>query len=399
MTGLAPWSKRSRPMACCKRRFSFFFSDNGGVNWQAMNKERPGKTNDLASPFATIPPTSNHPLRGGKASIYEGGTREPCIVVWPGVVKPGGQSDALIQSIDWLPTLTEALGVPLPSALKLDGRSFLPVLKGATAKHRETLFTFFPHHTPASSQLPAVSVRRGDWKLIRFLYDGPRQEHRYELYNLHDDIGESRDLAGNQPERVKELDRLIDGFLEETQAVVPGPNPAYNSNGAASDTSSADPLLGWKARNCQANVKQGILTLSSQPKPGPIFLGNAMGKQSGPVTVRMRARAKVVGTGKVEWLPSGKPEATERHEVSFSVSDGWQELAVLVPTKGPLGIVRLYLPAEREGVEIDWIALAGEGGGRVEAMGFLMPRPGGRGCRASESGRRFGRSIDGCSSS
>ena len=78
----------------------------------------------------TSPPTSNLPLRNGKASLYEGGVREPCIVVWPGVTKAGTENDTVIQSIDWMPTLLDMAGVPLPADAKPDGLSLAPVLKG-----------------------------------------------------------------------------------------------------------------------------------------------------------------------------------------------------------------------------------------------------------------------------
>lgn len=204
-----------------------FFSDNGGVNWQALKKEGKGGPDDLAKPYAAIPPTTNAPLRGGKASIYEGGTREPCFVIWPGVVKPNTRTDAMIQSIDFYPTLAEMVGAKMPLSQVLDGRSFVPVLKGATATHRDTIFNFFPHHIIATSQLPAASVRHGDWKLIRYFHDGPNQAHRYELYQLRDDLGETKNLADRETAKVKELDALLEHFLTETTALVPGANPAY----------------------------------------------------------------------------------------------------------------------------------------------------------------------------
>ena len=209
------------------RTLIVFFSDNGGVNWSTLDMEDGGIRSAAAVEFAKIPQTSNAPLRGGKASIYEGGVREPCFVVWPGVVSVGSRSAALIQSIDFNPTLREIAGAKTQPGQLVDGRSFLPVLKGAATKHRETIFTFFPHHIPHTGQLPAVSVRRGDWKLIRFFHDGPKQEHRYELYHLRNDLGETRDLAAVEPALVKELDALIEDFLKDTGAPVPGPNPAY----------------------------------------------------------------------------------------------------------------------------------------------------------------------------
>ena len=82
------------------RTIIVFFSDNGGVH--CPPRHRP-------EGFGTCRPPATRPLRGGKATLYEGGTREPCIVVWPGKVKPGTTSDALIQSIDFYPTLLEML--------------------------------------------------------------------------------------------------------------------------------------------------------------------------------------------------------------------------------------------------------------------------------------------------
>ena len=189
-----------------------FFSDNGGNMYDRVDG---------------IPPTSNAPLRGGKATLYEGGTREPCVVVWPGKVKPGSRSDALLSSIDWYPTLLEMAGVQPKQAVKLDGVSQTPALLG-TSTPRETVFCYFPHYTPVTGALPATWVRRGDWKLIRFFCDNPDQSDRFELYNLKTDIGETKNMAVEKPELVKELDSLIDAFHKNTGALIPQKNPAFN---------------------------------------------------------------------------------------------------------------------------------------------------------------------------
>lgn len=336
-----------------ERTLIVFFSDNGGVNWQALKREGRGGPEDLAAPFAAIPPTSNAPLRGGKASVFEGGVREPCLVVWPGVVPAASRSEAMIQSIDFLPTLAEAAGATLPAPARIDGRSFLPVLRGDATAHRDTIFTFFPHHTPASSQLPACALRRGDWKLIRYFHDGPRQEHRYELYNLRQDLGETNDVARAHPDLVRELDLLITGFLKDTGAVVPGPNPDYGS--AALTAAPADPLQGWKARGCEAAVKDGLLTVTpASPSP---FLGFAPGKLDAPTQLRCRLRAPA-GTGRVDWLPGVAAPSAETKSTPLAFHGGWEEVTADVPApRGKAGILRLYLPAPGGPVEIDWIEL------------------------------------------
>jgi arylsulfatase A-like enzyme len=194
-----------------------FTGDNGGVSWQEVEG---------------APVTSNLPLRNGKASLYEGGTREPLLVAWPGHARGGTTSDALVSSIDFAPTLLQMAGLdPAPPAGQpLDGTSFAPVLDGSGTFARDTLFCHFPHYVPASANLPGTWARRGDWKLIRFHADGPGQADRFELYNLRDDLGETTNREADHPEIVRELNAAIDRHLKETGALVPSPNPAFNPN-------------------------------------------------------------------------------------------------------------------------------------------------------------------------
>ena len=190
-----------------------FTSDNGGN----MYNEVDGAT-----------PTSNAPLRGGKATVFEGGIRVPCIVTWPGIVAPGTRSDAVVQSCDFYPTLLEALSVQPAPDQKFDGISIVPALKGQPLT-RDAIFTYFPHAPGVPHWLPpAVTVHQGDWKLIRIFFGGEGGAHRWQLYNLREDLGEKKDLAAGDPERVKAMDALIEQFLTETQAVTPVKNPTFN---------------------------------------------------------------------------------------------------------------------------------------------------------------------------
>jgi arylsulfatase A-like enzyme len=190
-----------------------FTSDNGGN----MYNEVDGTT-----------PTSNAPLRGGKATMFEGGTRVPGVIVWPGITTAGSRSDALIQSEDYYPTLLAGLNLKPAKGQRFDGSSILPALKG-DALNDKVLFQYFPHSPGVPDWLPpAVSVHRGDWKLIRIFHGGDKGAHRYLLFNLRDDLGEKHNLAAKEPQRVQEMDALIEQFLAETKAVVPIPNPAFN---------------------------------------------------------------------------------------------------------------------------------------------------------------------------
>jgi arylsulfatase A-like enzyme len=193
------------------RTIVIFTSDNGG---------------NIHERVEGVPPTSNAPLRGGKASLYEGGTRVPCIVAWPGKTAPGGRTSALLSSVDLFPTVLEMAGVARPPDLKLDGVSQVPALLGRGAA-REAAFCHFPHYTPATGALPATWVRKGDWKLIRFHHDGEGQEDRFELYEVAKDPGEERNLAADNPDRVKDLAALIEGHLRDTGTVIPARNPRF----------------------------------------------------------------------------------------------------------------------------------------------------------------------------
>ncbi|MFY8222966.1 MAG: sulfatase-like hydrolase/transferase [Pirellulales bacterium] len=190
-----------------------FTSDNGGN----MYDEVDGTT-----------ATSNRPLRGGKATMYEGGTRVPCVIAWPGKTTPGSRSEALVQSEDFYPTLLAGLGLEPAAGQRFDGASLLPALAGDPLAGR-AIFQYFPHDPVVPDWLPpSVSVHCGDWKLIRIFHGGEAGTHDYRLYNLADDPGEQNNLAAAEPQRVADLDARIGAFLSETRAVLPVPNPAFD---------------------------------------------------------------------------------------------------------------------------------------------------------------------------
>jgi arylsulfatase A-like enzyme len=119
-----------------------------------------------------LPPTNNEPLRAGKGTLYEGGVRVPLIVAWPGTIPGGAVASEVACSIDFYPTLLDLLKLPKRDDVQFDGISLAPVLRDAGAKlQREAVFNFFPHGGPAKP--PGVTVRQGDWKLIRWFETGP----------------------------------------------------------------------------------------------------------------------------------------------------------------------------------------------------------------------------------
>ena len=166
-------------------------------------------------------PTCNAPLAEGKGWMYEGGTREPLIVKWPGVTKPGSTCSVPVTTPDFYPTFLEIAGLPLLPEQHCDGVSLVPLLEGGDALQRDAIFWHYPHYGNQGGT-PGSSVRMGDWKLIEFFEDG-----RLELYNLAEDIGEENNRAGDEPERVREMHARLIEWRESVEAKIPQPNPDW----------------------------------------------------------------------------------------------------------------------------------------------------------------------------
>lgn len=194
--------------------------------------------------------SSQEPLRGNKGCYYEGGIREPFIVRWPGVTKPGSQCDVPVINQDLFPTFLAAAGASVPEGKVLDGESLIPLLKGDGALKRQAIFWHFPGYLNSPvirgreldvrtgfRTRPVSVIHKGDWKLHLFheewQLDGGREKieasHAVELYNLAEDIGERNDLAvSNLEKRDELLDDLL-AWIKATGALIPDkPNPYYD---------------------------------------------------------------------------------------------------------------------------------------------------------------------------
>ncbi len=192
-----------------------FYSDNGGNMYDIVN----GK--DV---------TNNFPLKYGKGNIHEGGIKVPCVISWAGKIRPESISQQSISSVDFYPTFLELAGIKPDKAQIIDGENLLPVLTGNKELKRKAIYCHFPHYTPATSNFPSTSVRKGDWKLIKVYGEGESQSHAFELYNLVDDEGETTNLAEKFPKKVKELHKLIVQHIAETDGLTPIINPAFKAN-------------------------------------------------------------------------------------------------------------------------------------------------------------------------
>jgi hypothetical protein len=355
-----------------------FYSDNGGnVHSNVPATAKTAKAEKAKSEFLTDwrkwagdqPPTMNTPLRDGKGTLYEGGTRVPLMWAWAGKIKPGTTSDAVVGPIDVYPTVIDLLGIKKPARQVFDGLSYAKVLKGEDNLERKAYFNYHPH--AGANRAGGVWVRTGDFKLLRWF--GNPSTH--ELYNLREDISEAKNLVEAMPEKVKELSALIDGFLKDTGATYPRPNPGFQAKPvAAGKAAVGDDLQGWVPKGVKTSLKEGALHIEADGRMP--FIANArLGtlKNEGTVNMTLRVRSATGGEGKVQWRTSAQETFVSEGQVAtFKVPAGnvWNEVPVKLDVTGEVAHVRVYVPAQNGGVEVDWIKVAPAGKGKEMSWDF-----------------------------
>lgn len=219
----------------------FFISDNGGPLAQTAD---------------------NTPLRGGKHQDYEGGVRVPFLVCWPGKLKPG-ESQAVVISLDILPTALAATGLPSPTEKPLDGINLLPILRGESPAPTRNLFW------SSGSEEGWWAVRSGDWKLVG-------EKARVGLFDLAQDISEKNDLAAKMPEKVAELTKLHDAWLAEMPEPIQAGAKRYGMTPPAGATKKkpkaerkknkgAPPLQSPDAVEVKGAVRESFATMPAKP--------------------------------------------------------------------------------------------------------------------------------------
>jgi len=176
-----------------------FTSDNGGLS------------------TAEGSPTCNSPLSEGKGWMYDGGVREPLIIKWPGVIQSGSVCEVAVTSPDFYPTLLELAGLSLLPEQHYDGISIAPLLYGEESIDREAIYWHYPHYGNQGGT-PGSAIRRGDHKLIEFFEDG-----RLELYNLREDISETKNLVTAEPQLAAEMHRMLVSWRNSIEALMPQP--------------------------------------------------------------------------------------------------------------------------------------------------------------------------------
>lgn len=342
-----------------------FISDNGGNMYNGIENY------DGEGTMSISPPTSNAPLRGGKASVYEGGIRVPCVIVWPGVTKPGIRSDAIIQTTDFYPTILNLLGIPLPPDHVVDGVDITSALRGEKFNRPSGLITYFPFGTPVPEWLPpSMSIRVGDWKLIRLFYQGENGAHDYRLYNLKDDLSEQNNLAGSYPEKVVEMDRMIEKYIESARPVLPRPNPNFDPaqyhperigiqpgglsvqksmRARSTPPKGAEQAGNWKIKKqggVGLTINDGILVIDFNGEDPWIYTDDLnVAGLTGSVTLDLEILTEQSGTLQVfcGWNGRGFVAKSDIKRAVPAVKE-WVPVSVVLPVKGTLTSLRIDPP-------------------------------------------------------
>ena len=193
---------RLRELGLDKNTIIIFTSDNGGLSTSEGS------------------PTCNSPLRAGKGWLYEGGIRVPLIIKYPGETKPGTERKTPVSSVDFFSTIIE-ITKSEPVSVKTDGISIVPLLKKDKMKTRP-LYWHYPHYSNQGVE-PGSAVRLGKYKLIDNFEKG-----KQELYDLENDLSETKDISSSNPEKTRELFKLLENWRNKTNAKMMEPNPKWN---------------------------------------------------------------------------------------------------------------------------------------------------------------------------
>ena len=184
-----------------------FMSDNGGLS--------------LSPPRAGESHIQNAPLRAGKGSVYEGGIRVPMLVYAPKAGSTARVEDSQVIIEDFFPSILEFADIEDPELLQqVDGRSFVPLIMKSSGKMEERALIWHYPNKWIKAGGPGINyksaIRKGDWKLVYHMKSG-----KMELFNLREDLSETRELSKKYPEKVEELSEILGETLKGWEAPMP----------------------------------------------------------------------------------------------------------------------------------------------------------------------------------
>lgn len=326
-----------KAMGLEKETIIIFTSDNGG--------------NMYDGPDGTTP-TNNYPLRAGKGINYEGGTRVPLIVRVPGITEAGSESKVVVSTVDHYATLLELLGIPMAEDFLTDGVSYIPALNNKEYV-REPIYSTFCHYTPATGGRPNISMRHGPWRFYKFYYDGPDQEHRYELYNLEEDIGETLNLVDEEPELAMKMLTQLDQHAEEAGILLPQPNQKYGGNVADAWQGSEDTRI---------TVSEKVLRIESTgktPLVETVFTPNVF---DDTFLFKFEMKSTSSGQGMLFWKDQNDTdykkymdagfvpdESTNASAIPANHDGSWHQYSIEMPLVGRLKTIGIQ-PSAGEGM-------------------------------------------------
>jgi len=296
----------------------FFLSDNGGPT----GKPRPQP--DAAFEYGQNA-SKNDPCRGVKGDLLEGGIRVPFLVQWKGRIPAGKTCDQPLISLDILPTALAAAGVEAQPDWKLNGTNLLPFLTGEkeSAPHDALYWRFrFPSTKPAEHRW---AIRRGDWKLVK------NRTQPVSLYHLATDIGETRNLAAEQRERVAALKKAYQAWDAKNQEPFGVDAPAAKAGATASG-------LIQNAYHAKVSILPAEIRMECTDNDPQLILSDIPAVSTGPFTLELKIKSTSKGPGEVFWSTAAKPQFTAAQRVEFDVRhDGaqWRDYSVKLPAVTP----------------------------------------------------------------
>jgi arylsulfatase A-like enzyme len=329
-----------------------FTSDNGGWMYEWLVQDQ-------------ALPTSNYPSRGGKSTIWDGGSHVPFMVKWPGVVAPGQTSDDLVNNIDVYATILDMVDLDPYDASVLDSTSLVPSLLGQPPLNNDTIFVQFPISYSVTGSFPGAWVRQSNMKLIRFFHgNGRKNDHRYELYDINADPMESNNLADRQSKLVAQLDDLLEAHLQDTDALIPLPNPAY-----------VPPVFqGWVPNHgvwVQSGNGGRLKMMSNSFLPA--LDSPDLSDLSIPRLVRLQMQSRSHGNGRIWWKLQGDDDFTLKQSMAFNVVHDNVERLIEVPINPGARVTQIRFQPSSDYFETDvaLIELLDESGASLALYSFL----------------------------
>ena len=220
---------------------------------------------------------TGHPShRGGKGTVYEGGTRVPAIAWWPGKIAAGTSTDALGISLDVMPTILSVAGIKAPSTRPLDGVDLSPALFGQNALSERPLFWAALSNGGQRSE----AMREGPWKLVvqhPKAAPGTFDNERVELFRLDKDLAEENDLAEQEPERAAAMLKRVKVWYADIQRTgTPQPGGWLSEVGKKWQSASRKPVA---ANRPKSDGRPNILFICTDDQ-APWALGASGNQQA-----------------------------------------------------------------------------------------------------------------------